>query len=334
MPVRALFVTLSICACTAIMPVALAPPSPLPPVWLHAHNCYPDEGVGADRLARALAARRGTVAIEQDIAWDARRGASVLSHDTELDGSEPTLAAHFFDALTPELDRALAAGETAAWPLVVLHLDFKSNEAAHHEAVWQLLGRHERWLTMATRTADGAPPSTLRPGPLLVLTEAGDGQERDFHERVPVGGHLRLFGSVPAPPEAPGLSRDERVAVAVETPAAAMIPSAATSYRRWVNFPWAVVERGGQPAAGAWDAEDRRRLDALVGRAHTQGLWIRFYTLNGHAGRRDGWTEGYNFGTTEAVLERWEAAVAAGVEFIATDQYEDFSRWRAARTAR
>jgi hypothetical protein len=147
-----------------------------PRVFLHAHNCYPDEGRGADRLARALAATRGTVAIEQDVAWDAGRRQPVVSHDTELDGSEPTLEAHFFGSLAPRLDRALAAGDTAAWPLVVLHLDFKANEPAHHAA----------------------------------------------------------------------------------------------------------------------------RL----------GLWLRFYTLNGHEPNDAGWTAGYSFGTLDAVRPRWQAAIA------------------------
>ena len=54
------------------------------------------------------------------------------------------------------------------------------------------------------------------------------------------------------------------------------------------------------------------------------GLWIRFYTLNGH--RPDdslGWTASYNFGSVDAARARWNAAIAAGVDFIATDQYEE-----------
>ena len=60
-------------------------------------------------------------------------------------------------------------------------------------------------------------------------------------------------------------------------------------------------------------------------RAHELGLWVRFYTLNGHpAGAGLGWTESYNFGSIDAVRARWRAAIAAGVDFIATDQYEEF----------
>ena len=62
----------------------------------------------------------------------------------------------------------------------------------------------------------------------------------------------------------------------------------------------------------------------MVSRAHALGLWVRFYTLNGHSkGQGKGWTESYNFGSIEGVRERMEAARDVGVEFIASDQYED-----------
>jgi len=93
-----------------------------------------------------------------------------------------------------------------------------------------------------------------------------------------------------------------------------------------VNLPWGAIEEGGPPRAGEWTTQDRARLDALVRQAHQRGLWIRFYTLNGHsAAASRGWTAGYNFGSLEAVRERWQAAIRTGVDFIATDQYEDFA---------
>lgn len=314
--------------------LAAGPPQPepawAPRVWLHAHNCYPDEGRGADRLSRALAATRGAVAIEQDVVWDARRGQSVVSHDTELDGGEPTLEAHFFDALTARLDRALASRETATWPLVVLHLDFKTNEPEHHAAIWALLGRYERWLTTAPRVAASGEPQPLSPGPLLVLTEQGEGQERLFHDAVPVGAPLRIFGTVPVPAAPNEDPHEVRMAKAAAAAPESLIPTGATNYRRWTNHAWAVVEEGGPPRAGAWTVADGTRLDALVARAHALGLWLRFYTLNGHGPNDAGWSEGYNFGSLEAVRPRWRAALEAGVDFVATDQYEAFSEARAA----
>jgi hypothetical protein len=57
-------------------------------------------------------------------------------------------------------------------------------------------------------------------------------------------------------------------------------------------------------------------------------LWIRFYTLNGEDGKPAG---GYNFGSAASVLARWKAAIDAKVDFLATDQYEQLARVRAAQ---
>jgi hypothetical protein len=35
----------------------------------------------------------------------------------------------------------------------------------------------------------------------------------------------------------------------------------------------------------------------------------------------------YNFGSHEAVILRWKAAISAGVNFIATNQYEDLAHY-------
>lgn len=317
-----------IVVCAAALATAAAAGGPLAPggrVWLHAHNCYPDEGRGADRLWRAVGAARGPVAIEQDVVWDAARRQSVLSHDTELNGAEPTLEDHFFRTIAPLLDRALADGATATWPVVVLHLDFKTNEPAHHAAVWALLEAHARWLTTAPRTTRDDRIQPLTPGPLLVLTEAGEGQAQVFHEAVPIGERLLIFGSVPSSPLPTNLSPSARAKAAVAAAPEVLIPDAADNYRRWTNHSWAVIEEGGPPNAGRWTEDDRRRLDALVTRAHAQGLWIRFYTLNGHTANDEGWGAGYNFGARERAALRWKAAIDAGVDFVATDQYEAFA---------
>jgi hypothetical protein len=163
-------------------------------------------------------------------------------------------------------------------------------------------------------------------GPLLVLAENGAGQERAFHGLVPVGGRLRMFGTVP--PEDPGLtdSPDQRARALVSAPVETLIPTGATSYRRWTNHSWWVVEHGGQTRAGEWTPADAARLNALVDRAHALGLWIRFYALNGHTeSDAQGWSAGYNFGSATAAGRRWRAAIDAGVDFVATDQYEAFA---------
>jgi hypothetical protein len=294
--------------------------------WLHAHNAYPEKGRWADRIDRALATGATPIVIEQDVALAARGGvpASVLSHDTKLTGGEPTIEQYFFDRVRPLMERALAERRPAQWPLVVLHLDFKSNEPEHHLAVWDVLVRHRAWLTTAAWDADPKRIMPVEAGPLLVLTENGAGQEAAFSEARRPGDRLLIFGTTPAaalPRQADPMLRAQQL---VETPADMLISSGATNYRRWVNFSWQAVEVGGQPRAEDWTPEDRARLTALVQRAHGLGLGIRFYTLNGHdPAAHPEWTASYNFGSASAVRQRWEAAIAAGVDLIATDQYEE-----------
>jgi hypothetical protein len=279
-------------------------------VLLDAHNAYPYDGKWADRIDRALATGL-PLAIEQDLVWytDPKTGVarSIVAHGEPFTGTEPTLRDYFFERIRPLVEAALQRGSTADWPIVTLNLDFKSDEPAHHQAIWDLLGDYESWLCTAVRSADGTV-QPMQVGPVLVLTGDQDAQQVDFHDHVPVGETLRLFGAVHA----------------LESG----MPMAKTNYRRWWNNPWKVVEPEGQPTAGAWTAADAARLTTAVTSAHDAGLWIRFYTLNGHAPEdaAGGWSAGYNFGSEAAARERWRAAIAAGVDFVATDQYELFAR--------
>jgi hypothetical protein len=304
-----------------------APPAPrlLAGPLLHAHNCYPEKGRFADRLDRALGTGMTPIVIEQDLALATRDGrpVPVVSHDDKLTGAEPTLEDHFFKRVQPILDRALQSRAQQQWPLIVLHLDFKTNETAHHRAVWELLTRYERYLTTAPRVSDTVAPVTR--GPLLVLTENGANQENDFTDPRN-GDRLLLFGSAPAP-EASRIDDAERRARALAAASAeALIAGPATNYRRWVNFSWQVVEDGGQPHAGDWTSADAVRLQSIVDRAHALGYFVRFYTLNGHGqDQHPERSASYNFGSASAVRQRWVAAIAAGVDLIATDQYEELA---------
>ena len=299
-------------------------------VLVDAHNCYPDGGSHADRIDRAL----GTglpIAIEQDLYWfrDPRSGVSrsIVSHGEPFTGTEPSLADHFFERIRPLVEQALRDDRRTEWPLIVLNLDLKSNEPEHHAAIWETLGRYESWLTTAARAADGSRPAPLDVKPVLVLTGSDPSQQAAFHDRVPANGRLRAFGAIAVDVEAKiGRGREAIPKLAGLSPDE-LIASGATNYRRWANFPWAVVERGGQAQAGPWTPEDAARLALLTTRAHTLGLWIRFYTLNGHAAADNrGWTASYNFGAPEDAEARWRAARDAGVDFIATDQYEGLAR--------
>jgi hypothetical protein len=295
---------------------------------LDAHNCYPYEGRWADRIDRALKAGF-PVSIEQDLAWDRKGGSGggriVLSHSPETIGSEPLLRDYFFERVRPIVEEALADNDRSHWPLIVLHFDFKSTEAPLLHAVWNLLGEYESWIVTADKTADPNQLSPLEPKPILVITEDSDEQEEVFFHQIPVGGKLRLFGSAHGN-LAEAASREERIHLAATLPPERLISTPPTNYRRWWNNSWFTVEEGGQKHAGDWTNADDRRLRALVNHAHRLGYWIRFYTLDGfHAADGQGWDDGYNFSSREAVLTRWKAALAAGVNFIATDQYEDLA---------
>ncbi|WP_396202741.1 hypothetical protein, partial [Gemmatimonas sp.] len=250
---------------------------------------------------------------------------SVVAHDDDaLDGA-PTLDAHFFARIRPIMERALAENRRDTWPLITLNLDFKDNTPAHLDAVWALLGQYESWLTTAPRTATPARAEPLVPGPLLVLTGSDTAQRRRFHDDVPVGATLRAFGAMsPAPVR--GATKALRARRAMQMTSAQHIDARADNFARWVNFPWSVIEAGGQKTAGSWISADSVRLHAFVQRAHAQGFWIRFYTLDGFTAAEDrGFTAAYNFGSRAAAATRWRAAVTSGVDFVATDQYADFT---------
>ncbi len=320
-PLRTVWLSILVCAASPSLTGRAQPAPALGPgvrVLLDAHNAYPYEGKYVDRVPRALGT--GTpLAIEQDVAWcPGPSGAydAVVTHDATCRGGEPTLESYFFASVAPVLDAALAAGRREDWPVITLNLDFKMDTPELHRAVWALLGRHQAWLTTALR-APGDLAQPLTAGPLLVLTGEADSQESDFYATVPPGDRLRLFGAV------------HNLASGTGTPDDLPRPAPATNYRRWWNHPWKVVEKDGQRAAGSWTADEEARLNHLVHAAHAAGLWIRFYTLDGTSDAdadANGWFGSYNFGSLDAVQTRWRAAIRAGVDFIATDQYEAFAQ--------
>ena len=325
---------LSICLWVAVLlvpsdPRSLAEPrhqasvSVLKPgtrVLLDAHNCYPDDGKWTNRLDRALST--GTpLAIEQDLAWyidpQSRQSRIVVTHEAKLSGQEPALREYFFERVRPIMEKALREGDRGDWPLITLNLDFKTEQPDLLAAVWKLLGEFEPWLTTADRATNPSDLMPLHVGPMLVLTGESDAQARAFYENTSVGQKLRVFGAVHVNAENP--MADPQV----------LVPASADNYRRWWNNPWSVVEAGGQKEAGAWTGADATRLVSLVNYAHRKGLWIRFYTLNGGSEatfRANEWFSGYNFGSVDAASIRWRAAQEAGVDYIATDHYEQLAR--------
>ena len=113
---------------------------------LDAHNCYPYEGHWNDRIQRALNSGF-PVSIEQDLAWyvdpTTGKGRVVVSHTPHPTGSEPTLEDYFFKQVSPVVQKIIAENKRSEWPLIILHFDFKDNQTALLQAVWQVLGQHE-----------------------------------------------------------------------------------------------------------------------------------------------------------------------------------------------
>ena len=288
---------------------------------LDAHNCYPYDGRWADRIDRALATGF-PVSIEQDLAW--YKGRAIVTHSNkEFSGAEPSPREYFFERVRPIVEKALKEGNRDRWPLIILHFDFKMNDAPLLRAIWDLLGDYEAWITTARKGSDPSVLAAFDAKPILVVTEDSDAQEEVFFRQVPVGSKLRLFGAAHRV-AIPGNTDAERAHFIATAPPEKLLTERPTNYRRWWNNSWAAVEEGGQPRAGDWTAADKARLQSLVQYAHRSGFWIRFYVLNGHSQAESlGWDNNYNFGSRDAARLRWKAAIDAGVDFISTDQYED-----------
>ena len=289
---------------------------------LDAHNCYPYKGQWSDRIDRALSTGY-PVSIEQDLAWyvdpATGKGRIVVSHTDKVTGVEPELRRYFFDRVRPIVEKALAENNRAQWPLIILHFDFKTVTPPLLHAVWDLLGEYQGWLATASKSADPHELTPFDAKPILAITEDSDAQEAVFYNEVPVGARLRLFGSA----HTSSFPKERREHLMATLPPDQLLTERPTTYRRWWNNSWHEVEEGGQRVAGEWTPAKDRRLRALVDYAHKQGFWIRFYTLDGFTPAEDqGWDKNYNFGSREAVAARWKAALAADVNFIATDQFE------------
>lgn len=283
---------------------------------LDAHNCYPYEGQWSDRIDRALA-QGLPVAIEQDLFWytDPKTGISrsVLAHTNTFHGDEPSLEMYFFERIRPLIEAELRHPGPEQWPLITLNLDIKTEEPEHLRAIYKTLQRYQGWLTSTVNTDNPATVQALHPGPILVLAGPSDNLEQVFRKEVPLGAPLLVFGAVHT------LSSSANVAPQD------LEHEPASNYRRWWNNSWSTVESGGPSNTGEWTPASESRLRMMVQHAHAQGLWIRFYTLDGatpEQQKKNGWFKTYNFPSLAAAETRWRAALSAGVDYLATDQYE------------
>jgi hypothetical protein len=295
------------------------------------HNAFPDHGKFGDRLDRTLAAGLPT-AVEQDLAWV--DGKSLLIHGPKAAGTDdPTLESYFIPKVKPIIEKALKEGNKGNWPLITLYLDIKNDPPEHLAAINQMLDKYDVWLTKAEKTTDITKQSALELKPMMVLVEdkQGDIKQKVFYDDVPVGGKIRVFGSAEKfdenPQKLPRERKEEAVAMLAGRDPEQLVSKKADNYHRWFGVNWAFVEKGGQTKAGDWTKTSEARMKKFVDYGHRLGYFVGFYCLNGYTAAEDqGWDAGYNFGSKEKVMPRWQAVVRAKPDFISTDQVEEVAK--------
>jgi hypothetical protein len=294
-----------------------------------AHNAYPDHGKYEDRLDQAIASGL-PFAVEEDLAWT--DGKSLLIHGSKnLSADDPTLESYFFPRIKPVIEKSLSEGKKNQWPLITLYLDIKNDPEEHLQAINKLLDKYDGWLTTAKKTSDMSNQSPLDLKPLMVLVEDKQDnlKQKVFYDDVPVGGKIRVFGSAPKPDSNPGhkLSKEQAIDAMIAVDPEQVTSKHADNYHRWWGTDWAYIEKGGETRAGNWTPEDNTRLQKWVNYGHRLGYFVSVYCLDGYtAAENQGWDKDYNFGSRDAVMSRWQAAVKAKADFISTDQYKEVAQ--------
>ncbi len=323
--------------CTGLLaPAARAaePQSPFTPgarTLMLAHNAYPDQGKYTDRLDRALAAGAPFV-VEQDLVWV--EGRSLLIHNAKSAAADsPTLESYFFPRVAPIVEQALKQGNKGNWPLITLYLDIKNDPLEHLETIAKVLEKHHAWLTTALKTADITRQSPLDLKPMMVILEdkKDDIKQSVFYDDVHVGGRILAFGSATKlddnPANLPRTAKAERLANMLKLEPEQLVIKRADNYRRWFGTSWAFIELCGPEHANDWNAAAAARVKKFVDYGHSLGYLVGFYSINGFTEQQNqGWTAEFNFGAPQAALPRWNAAIEAHADFIATDQYEDLAK--------
>lgn len=321
-----------VAACLTLATVTFAQHSPLAPgarTVMLAHNAYPDHGKYSDRLDRALSSGQ-PFAVEEDLSWT--DGKSLMIHGAKnVGGDDPSLESYFFPKVQPVIEKALKEGNKSKWPLITLYLDIKNDPPEHLAAISKLLDQYSAWLTTAVKTDDILKVSPLDVKPMMVLLEDKQNdinKQQFFYDHVPVGGKLHVFGSAPKLDPNPGRKLPKQEAVdlqALVSPDDLMI-ARADNYHRWIGLDWAFIEKGGEAHGGEWTKEEDLRLKDFVNYGHRLGYLVGVYCLDGFTTEdNQGWDSEYNFGSYDAAVTRWKAALQAKVDFISTDHYEQLA---------
>jgi len=329
-----LTVALSAAALAASLAVAAAVHSTFEPgarTLMLAHNAYPEDGKYGDRLDRAISAGVPFV-VEEDLVWV--DGRSLIIHNQKaVSPDAPTLESYFFPKVASIVDKALKEGNKGNWPLITLYLDIKNDPVEHLEAISKVLDKYDAWLTKAAKTDDITKQSPLELKPMMVILEdkQNDIKQSFFYGRVPVGGKIRAFGSAVKfddnPTHLPRSAKAERLANLLKIDPEQLLTKRADNWRRWFGTDWNFIELCGPTHGNDWNVATEARVKKFVEYGHRLGYLVSFYHINGFAtDQNQGWTDEYNFGSREAAMLRWNAAVAAHADFIATDQYEEVAQ--------
>src|SRR5262249_50304473 len=147
----------------------------------------------------------------------------------------------------------------------------------------------------------------------------------------PVGGKVRAFGSATKFDDNPRhLGRDarpQRLANMLKVAPDQLLTKRADNYRRWFGTDWNFVELCGPEHGKDWNSAAAARATQFVEYGHSLGYLVSFYSINGFTdAQNQGWTAEFNFGSKEAATIRWNAAIEAHADFIATDEYEDLAK--------
>jgi hypothetical protein len=293
------FSPLALLLAIAMSPWAITdgPPRSLP---VAAHNCYAEDRTDNPRLSEALAL--GIDNIEIDLGWDDSAKQLIVGHDAS---PRPGIAYPRLEAsLLPALE-ALAKGPRPGGPPTVLTIDWKTEKPEAVRQFKDLLDRHADWFSSAPKS----PESPLTARRLTVCFSGSEAAKDAYDALVPRGGTYRAFRD-----------RVFGAGARYEPDVSSYVPGTSTAYHRFLAFHWGAIEQGGPAAAGDWTKAEADRLVALVTLAHRRGFQVRFYCLNGHTGALGG---SYRFPDDESARVRWLAAAAAGVDWIAGDEYRE-----------